>query len=145
VEYLGIDYGEKRIGLSFADALRVAMPLPALLVSGESAQVKAVLDVIRTRGVTAVVVGYPLNMDGSAGSRACIVDAFASKLAEASGLPVHKVDERLSSHQVEADLNSWGLGGKKKTIRARQQARKTGDVDSRAATLILQDFLEELA
>ena len=144
MQYLGIDYGEKRIGLSYADALNIAMPLPAILVAEESAQLKALLEVARAQRTEAFVLGYPLNMDDSVGPRARAVDVFAKKLEKLSGLPVHKVDERLSSHQVESDLESWGISKKKKSIRARQKARRTGDVDSRAATLILQDFLEEL-
>lgn len=144
MKYLGIDYGEKRIGLSYADALNIAMPLPAILITGESAQLKALLEVARAQEAEAFVLGYPLNMDGSVGPRARAVDTFAAKLEKASGLLVHKIDERLSSHQVESDLEAWGIAKKRKSIRARQKARRTGDVDSRAATLILQDFLEEL-
>lgn len=130
------------MGLSYADALGIAVPLPALLVSGDAAQIEALLKVARERQVEAFVIGYPLNMDGSIGYRARAVDSFAKKLSDMSGLPVHKLDERLSSHQVESDLRQWGIGKKKKSVRAHQNARKTGEVDSRAATLILQDFLE---
>ena len=88
--------------------------------------------VIKARRVVRLVVGYPLNMDGSVGFKAKEVDEFIEVLEKRFKLPVHRVDERLSSHSVEQ-----GLRGQKKPD------RKSGEIDSRAAALILQDFVEE--
>lgn len=88
---------------------------------------------IRERRIDTLVVGYPLNMDGSIGFKAREVDAFITELEKRFTLPVHRIDERLSSHSVEQ-----GLRGQK-----RKPSRKSGEIDSRAAALILQDFIEE--
>ena len=79
------------------------------------------------------MVGYPFNMDGSSGFKAKEVDAFAARLTAEFGLPVHLVDERLTSYEAESSLPPA----------RRRAARAGGAVDSAAATLILQDFLNE--
>lgn len=130
---LGIDYGEKRIGLAWGDELGVATPLPAAVAPTAEKRFEQIATLIRERRVTDLVVGYPYNMDGTVGFKAQEVDAFIAILEERFGLPVHRVDERLTSHRVESDLR---LSGKKE-----RALRKTGIVDSGAATLILQDWL----
>ena len=89
--------------------------------------------VIRERRITDLVLGYPYNMDGTAGFKAKEVDAFAARLKAEFALPVHLVDERLTSYEAESTI------GKAQ----RRQVRASGIVDSRAATLILQDFLDQ--
>jgi len=132
VRFLGIDYGTKRVGVAFGDDLGIATPLPAL-VSGDSEQRWHALAVlVRDRRVTDLVLGYPFNMDGSAGPKAREVDGFARRLTAAFGLPVHLVDERLTSYEAEATVERKKLRG----------LRSSGIIDSRAATLILQDFLD---
>ena len=130
---LGIDYGERRIGLAWGDELGVATPLPAATEADFEARMEHIAGLVAQRRVTDFVVGYPYNMDGSVGFKAQEVDAFIVKLEERFGLPVHRIDERLTSHSVEQGL---GLSGKKE-----RALRKTGAVDSGAATLILQDWL----
>lgn len=130
---LGIDWGEKRIGLAFADELGIALPLPAAVAASKKERMQQIESVIEQRRVQRLVVGYPLNMDGSVGFKAKEVDVFIEELEKRFNLPVHRVDERLSSHSVEQ-----GLKGQKK-----KPDRKSGEVDSRAAALILQDFVEE--
>ena len=129
---LGIDYGRRRMGLSFADELGVAMPLNAVPGMEEPSCFEALAEVIRERKPDLFVVGYPLNMDGSVGSRAREVDAFAEKLEQRFALPVEKVDERLTTYQAASDL--------RQTKRRRRQNR--GELDSSAAALILRDYLE---
>lgn len=130
---LGIDYGEKRIGLAWGDELAVATPLPAATEAEFEARMEHIAGLVAQRRVTDLVVGYPYNMDGTVGFKAQEVDGFITKLEERFSLPVHRVDERLTSHCVEQGL---GLTGRKE-----RQLRKTGVVDSGAATLILQDWL----
>lgn len=130
---LGIDYGTRRIGLSFGDELGVATPLPALVEADEARRWVALAAVVRQRRVTELVVGYPLNMDDSPGFKAREVDAFAARLRTEFGLPVHLVDERLSSYEAESSI------AKSK----RREVRASGVIDSRAATIILQDFLNQ--
>ncbi len=131
MNYLGIDYGEKRIGLSFGDELGLAVPLAAAAQKTKKERMAHIGLMIEQRKVKALVVGYPLNMDGSAGFKAREVDAFVDLLDKRFGLPVHRADERLSTHQAQSDLKKTN----KKT------SRKSGEIDSRAATVFLQDFL----
>ena len=128
---LGIDYGARRIGLSYGDDLGVATPLPALTDADEDKRWKAMLEVIARRKITDVVIGYPLNMDGTAGFKAKEVDLFAARIRADLNLPVHLVDERLTSYEAESTI------AKSK----RREVRASGIIDSRAATIILQDFL----
>ena len=128
---LGIDYGARRIGLSYGDDLGVATPLPALTDADVTKRWKALLDVIAQRKITDVVIGYPLNMDGTAGFKAREVDVFAARIRADLKLPVHLVDERLTSYEAESTI------AKSK----RREVRASGIIDSRAATIILQDFL----
>lgn len=130
---LGIDHGARRIGLSFGDDLGVATPLPALTESDEAGRWKSLASVIGRRRVTDLVVGYPLNMDDTRGFKAKEVDAFAERLKREFGLPVHLVDERLTSQEAESTI----ARSKRRDLRA------SGIIDSRAATLILQDFLNQ--
>lgn len=131
--YLGIDYGTKRIGLAFGDEVGVATPLPAVLEATGEARWAKLGEVIRARRATDLVVGYPFNMDGSAGFKAKEVDAFVTELKTRFGLPVHLVDETLTSYAAESSI-------RKKDRRA---VRDSGLIDSRAATIILQDFLDQ--
>jgi putative Holliday junction resolvase len=130
---LGIDYGSKRVGLAHGDELGVATPLPAVLEEAGEARWTKLGEVIRARRATDLVVGYPYNMDGSVGFKAKEVDAFVAELRTRFGLPVHLVDETLTSYAAESSI-------KKKD---RRGVRDTGLIDSRAATIILQDFLDQ--
>jgi len=130
---LGIDYGTKRIGLSQGDEIGVATPLPALTDGLSEASWQKLGEIIRQRRITDLVVGYPYNMDGSVGFKAKEVDAFAAQLKEKFGLPVHLVDETLTSYEAESTIAK----------KSRRDVRDSGLIDSRAACLILQDFLDQ--
>lgn len=130
---LGIDYGTRRIGLAFGDELGVATPLPALIESDPATRWAALLEIARRRRVTAVAIGHPLNMDDSVGPKAREAEALARKLETELGVPVHLIDERLTSYEAESTI------AKSK----RRDVRASGTIDSRAATLILQDYLDQ--
>jgi len=130
---LGIDYGTKRVGLAHGDEIGVATPLPALTDADEAARWAKLGEVIKQRRITDLVLGYPYNMDGSVGFKAKEVDAFAAKLKAAFGLPVHLVDETLTSNEAESSIAK----------KDRRSVRASGLVDSRAACLILQDYLDQ--
>ena len=115
------------------DELGVATPLPALTEADAAARWASLLEVARRRRVTDLVVGHPLNMDDTPGPKAREAEAFAARLGTELGLPVHLVDERLTSHEAEATIAKS----------RRRELRASGIVDSRAATLILQDFLNQ--
>jgi len=133
MNYLGIDYGERRIGLAHGDELGVATPLHALTQAEPDARFAALRDLVAKRRVNGLVLGLPLNMDGSEGFKAAEVKRFADRLAAEFRVPVHFVDERLTSHEAESTIPKS----------RRRAVRASGLVDSRAATLILQDFLEQ--
>lgn len=130
---LGIDYGAKRIGLSHGDEVGVAVPLPALTDVAVVGPWKRLGQVIKERRITDLVVGYPYNLDGSAGFKAKEVDAFVAQLKERFGLPVHLIDETLTSYAAESSIRK----------KDRREVRDSGLIDSRAAALILQDFLDQ--
>ena len=130
---LGIDYGTKRIGLAQGDEVGVATPLPALIETDAPGRWLKLGELIKQRRITDLVLGYPYNMDGSVGFKAKEVDAFAAQLKEQFGLPVHLVDETLTSYAAESTIAK----------KARREVRDSGLIDSRAACLILQDFLDQ--
>ncbi len=130
---LGIDYGERRIGLSFGDEIGVATPLPALIDAEPEKRWTALGQLIRQRRITDIVLGYPLNMDETEGFKTKEVEKFAERLRAEFALPVHFVDERLTSYEAESSIPK----SKRRDVRA------SGLIDSRAATIILQDFLEQ--
>lgn len=131
MRFLGIDYGSRRIGLSYGDDLGVATPLPALTEADPEKRWAALAAVIGQRRITDLVIGYPFNMDDTVGFKAKEVDAFAARLKAQFQLPIHLVDERLTSYEAESSI------AKSK----RRDVRASGIIDSRAATLILQDLL----
>lgn len=130
---LGIDFGTRRIGLATGDELAVATPLPALTQGDPGRRWTALLALARERRVTDVVLGHPLNMDDTAGPKAREAEAVARRLSAELGVPVHLVDERLTSYEAEATVPKA----------KRREVRASGLVDSRAATLILQDYLNQ--
>lgn len=133
--YLGIDYGTKRIGLALADELGIALPLGTIPGVDFPGWIEEMKQVVNERKVEELVVGYPIHMDGVVGKRAKEVDTFISELMEKISLPVHRVDERLTS-VAAAESIQWKPKGKK--------GRKPADgrIDATAASLILRDFLE---
>lgn len=133
MRFLGLDYGAKRIGLSAGDELGVATPLPALVEPDEARRWARLGELLKQRRIDELVVGYPYNMDGSVGFKAKEVDAFVAQLEARFGLPVQRVDETLTSYEAEATIAK----------KDRRGVRDSGLVDSRAATLILQDYLNQ--
>ncbi len=137
LRYLGIDYGQKRIGLSYADELRLASPLKAAVQASLELRIQYIGELIQRYRIQALVVGYPYHLDGSSGKATEAVDDFITVLKEQFQLPVYTVDERLTSYAAQQFKK--GPKGLKKQL----AYRKTGNLDSQAATLILQDFLDQ--
>lgn len=133
--WLGIDHGARRWGVAYGDELGVATPLPALVQADPARRWQALGELLRARRVTEVVLGHPLNMDDSAGFKAREAEAFAERIRSEWGLPVRLVDERLTSYEAEAAVP------KKK----RREVRASGVIDSRAAAILLQEFLDHRA
>jgi putative Holliday junction resolvase len=129
---IGLDHGSKRIGVAVGDdETRQAFARPALLrrnVAADLAQIAALAAAERT---TRIVVGLPRNMDGTEGAQAAAARVFGAQLGTI-GLEVDFVDERLSSWQAGEDLAAAG----------RRPERASGEKDSAAARLILQEWLD---
>ncbi len=138
---LGIDYGHKRIGLAFADELGVAVPIPAAVESREEDRINHIAEEISARRIEKIVVGYPFNMDGTSGAIAHDVDVFIDMLKERFSLPVDTADERLSSFQAEQDFDMIS-NKRKKSVASRRRHRLSGDIDSRAIAIVLQEYLD---
>ena len=134
MRYIGIDLGTRRIGLAFGDELGVATPLAALTAADPGERRSALLQVIRDRRADEIVIGHPLNMDDTVGPKAKEAESFAAQLSKELGKPVHLVDERLTSYEAESSIAK----SKRRAVRA------SGIIDSRAATLILQDYLNQI-
>jgi putative Holliday junction resolvase len=133
VRYLGVDVGRARIGLALADdVLRTARPLRAVARRDEAATVADIAASVREYEVDRLVVGLPLNMDGSEGPSARHARAFADRLSAALGIPAVLHDERLSTFEAETRLRDQGFSGKDRRSR----------VDAEAAAVILQGWLE---
>jgi putative holliday junction resolvase len=133
VRYLGLDVGGARIGLALADdVLRTARPHHAVARPSDAAAIAAVASVVRDYEVDRLVVGLPINMDGSEGPAARGARAFATKLGSALHLPVDLQDERLSTFEAAGRLRDQGFS-------ARDQKEK---VDAQAAAVILQEWLD---
>lgn len=98
MKYLGIDYGLTYLGLSIGDdESRVAVPLDTIRETKLEAQVATIEQVIADEEIEAVVVGDPLMLDGEEQEQSELTTAFANRLADRTGLDVHREDERFSS------------------------------------------------
>lgn len=130
---LGVDVGERRIGLALSDPLGwTAQPLTTLVRAGEAETLEALKSLCLRLDVERIVVGLPRTLRGELGPQARRVEAFARALAGATGLPVVFEDERLTTVEAERAMLEADL-----SRRRRRQA-----VDRTAAALILQSYLE---
>ena len=133
---LGLDLGTRTIGTAFCDAGWSFAGAGKTLPRGKFARDRAVLEaLVAERGVKGVVLGLPLNMDGTSGPRAQASRAFARNLADALGLPVLLWDERWSTASAERDLIAQDFS----------RAKRAERIDSHAAAVILQAALDALA
>jgi putative Holliday junction resolvase len=133
---LALDVSKRAIGIAGADAgWRLATPLTTIRRRRWPQDLEQLERIIHERGVGALVLGWPLNMDGSEGPRCQAVRAFAEDLDEALRLPILLWDERLTTFAAEEAAERAGLRGKK----------RAEVLDALAAAALLQDFLNALA
>ena len=130
---LGLDHGDKRFGIALSDAGKV-IATPRQVVEGVAALWDAIGPLVEEEDIEAIVLGLPLNMDGSEGPRARKVIEFSRELEKRTGLQVYFWDERLSSFEAESILSEAGVHGR----------RRKGKVDMGAAQIILQGYLNQL-
>jgi putative Holliday junction resolvase len=133
---IGLDLGEKTIGVALSDRRRsVATPLETLRRAKFSADAERLLAIAAKREAAGLVLGLPLNMDGSEGPRAQSTRAFARNLARLTELPIAFWDERLSTVAAERALIEADTS----------RARRRELIDHVAAAYILQGALDRLA
>lgn len=129
---LALDLGEKRIGVAVSDAMSISIrSLGALRRTSWKRLLLDVENVIRRFDARTVVIGFPLQLNGSRGESAIEARRVAAKFAQSLKLPVYLQDERLTSFEAEQTLRSAGH-------KARQVAAR---LDGEAAAVILRDFL----
>jgi putative Holliday junction resolvase len=132
---LGLDVGTKTVGLALSDVTRsVATPYSTLRRTKFTEDAKAILEVVEKNQVGGLVIGFPLNLDGSEGPRAQSTRAFARNLAARIELPIVFWDERLSTAAVERHLIEADASRK----------RRAEVIDRMAAAYILQGALDRL-
>jgi len=131
--YLGLDVGDKRLGIAFLDdEVRIAFPQKAVL--RQEAQ-KALLGLIATRGVHSIIVGLPLTAEGKMTPQAAKVKKFVANLVKSGFKTVFKyVDEHLSSEDASERLRDAGLSV--------ADARKSGALDCMVAALLLEGYIK---
>jgi len=132
---LGLDVGTKTVGLALSDVTRlIATPYHTLRRTKFTKDAEAIREVIEQNGVGGLVIGLPLNLDGSEGPRAQSTRAFARNLARHVAVPIAFWDERLSTAAVERHLIEADASRK----------RRAEVIDRMAAAYILQGALDRL-
>ena len=133
---IGLDLGTTTIGIAVSDVTRkIASPLETLSRTRFQHDAGRLLDLVKREGAVAIVIGLPINMDGTEGRRAQSTRAFARNLAKIAPVPIVFWDERLSTAAVDRMLIDAD------TSRAKRQAV----VDKLAAAYILQGALDRLS
>lgn len=128
---LGIDMGAKRVGVAVSDELRLTVrPVTTIERSSWKKLLQHIIEQIETLEARGLVVGLPLNIDGSEGPAAIEARRSAAKFELSLKIPVYLQDERLTSEEAKSRLHDI------------QKRERAGDIDSAAAAIILQDFID---
>jgi putative Holliday junction resolvase len=134
---LGLDVGERRIGVAVSDPTgTIARPLHALERGSRDDDFSAIAAIVGEYQAVAVVVGQPLSLDGSVGPQARRVARYAEALAERLEVPVIPWDERFSTARADEILRET------RREKAKRRARASGEIDAVAAAVILQGYLD---
>ena len=134
ISALGLDVGNKRVGVAGCDGTGlIATGLTTIKRRSWQEDIKQLQEIVTEREVTILVVGLPYTMDGNIGFQAERVQKFAQKISEALQLPVEYVDERLTSQEATTQLKA----------QKRFSTYNKGLIDRQAATIILQQWLDE--
>jgi putative Holliday junction resolvase len=133
---MALDYGERSVGVAISDELRLTAR-PLTTIRREKWKRAQLIDRIRQlvseNEIATLVVGLPLNMDGSRGEAVERVESFISDLRRSVSIPIVTVDERLTSREADRILREMGVGLRERRARS----------DEYAASLILQDYIDE--
>ncbi|HVG06415.1 MAG TPA: Holliday junction resolvase RuvX [Thermoanaerobaculia bacterium] len=130
---LGIDFGERRIGLAISDPEgRMALPLTTLERRNDRSAVRAIAEIARREGIGRLVLGEPVGLDGQRGEAAERVRRFGDRLAGITGLPVRLVNESLTTVEAQERLRAAGFDPRREPER----------IDAVAAQILLQEALD---
>jgi len=132
---MAIDYGERSIGVAISDELQLTVrPLTTIRRGKQKyAQViERIGSLVAENEIVTLVVGLPLNMDGTRGAAVERVERFISDLRRSVSIPIVTVDERLSSYEADRILREMGVGLRERRARS----------DEYAASIILQDYID---
>jgi len=131
---LGLDIGDKRIGVALSDPAGIlASPLTIINRQGDKADIEAILEIISQNQVAKIVVGLPLSMNGRVGKQAEQVKEFTRELCRHTDIPVELRDERLSTVSARRMMREGNS----------KRAGKKTRYDAAAAAIILQGYLDE--
>jgi putative holliday junction resolvase len=125
-----LDVGEVRIGIAM-NPPGVSIAQPLMTIGNDAKVIETIASLIRDNNVTQLVVGNPRNMQGNDTKQTRYVEGFVEKLKSNIDIPIHMQDEALTSVKAEEELKD------------RKSSYEKGDIDSLAATYILQDYIEE--
>ena len=130
---LGIDFGERRIGLAISDPEgRLAVPLTTLERRNDRSAVREIAEIARREGIGRLVLGEPVGLDGQRGEAAERVRRFGNRLAGITGLPVRLVNESLTTVEAQERLRAAGIDPRREPAR----------IDAVAAQILLQEALD---
>lgn len=130
---LGLDYGDRRIGVAICDELGMtARGLATVIRKNRDADLAAIAGLVERFGVDKIIIGYPLRLDGSEGIQCDKVNRFARRLEARLSMPVIRWDETFSTQEAEELLRETGM----------RREKKRATVDRVAACIILQGYLD---
>lgn len=130
---LAVDYGRRRLGLAVSDELgKIAQTLPVMLRTNRRMDVRRLRELVKQKGITAILVGLPVHLSGRVSEMAEEAGKFAERLAKELGLPVELRDERLTSWEAAQMSEELGVRRGKNT-----------EIDSVAAAILLREYLSE--
>ncbi len=130
---LGIDYGKVRTGFAVSDLLGLtASPIGTFKITGDRSLVEKLCEIVKEYEISEIVIGNPINMDGSRGDSSTKVQYLATLIEKDTGLPVILFDERCTTMLAHKLLNATDTRG----------AKRKNVVDTLSAQIILQNYLD---
>lgn len=133
---LAIDFGLKRIGLALSDPLKI-FAYPFKTIQNDKNTLSNITTVIKANGVNLILLGYPLKEDGSKTDVTEQIEKFKEQLVSSTKLPVLFRDERYTSSIAKMHVIA--------SVTSRKKRRDKGLIDKNAASIILQDYLDEIS
>lgn len=131
---LAIDYGHKRIGLALSDPTNtLASSLP--VIENNEKAIQKIIDIINRNDVSKIVIGYPLNMNGTKSKFCESVDSFIFNLSQNTKLEIIKRDERLTSYIAQQQIIE--------SVKSKKKRQNKSLIDQFSARIILQEYLDE--